>query len=162
MRFFSIPFPTNATFFIFFSQKLRFSPSPARPAAVSWLLQSACRLLSPPLHCRRLASLLYGAGKAETVVAVAVVGEAAAPAINLAVAAEAAPAAAALTALVARYGPDRIRLAACSYASVPVVAPLPNIAAHVVQTKAVRTLFPYLMCLVAGIRIIPCHIIKAV
>ena len=65
------------------------------PAAVSWLLQSACRLLSLPLHCRRLASLLYGAGKAETVVAVAEVGVAEAPVLNPAVVAVVVPAAAA-------------------------------------------------------------------
>lgn len=47
--------------------------------------QSACRLLSPPLHCRRLASLLCGAGKTETEVGAAVVGVAVVPVINPAV-----------------------------------------------------------------------------
>lgn len=53
---------------------------------------------------RLLQSCKKGAGKAETVVVVAVVGVVVVPVINLAVVAVVVPAAAAFTAVVARYG----------------------------------------------------------
>ena len=126
------------------------------PAAVSWLL-----------HCRKLASLLCGAGKTETVAVVAVavqaevvravvaaaevevvaaVGVVAVPVINPAVVAVAVPAAAAVIAAAAVVRGD-------------IPAPFCHVAAHVIKTIAVRVFLRYRVRHLSDVIFVPAYLI---
>ena len=69
-----------------------------------------------------------------------------------------APATATNHAARARTGSCRVGLACAAVTAIPVEAPFPHVAAHVIDSKFVRAEFSNRMRLAAAVAVIPCHI----
>lgn len=101
--------------------------------------------------------LLLGEGKAQAKIEVPVVGGDVVAKRSAAVPRIAAPAAPTVHAVCPTRSTGRIGMRTAAIFAIPVLAPFPDIAAHVVDAKFIGLLCAYGMCLAAAISIIPCY-----